>query len=310
MKRLLAAAALTAAMAITGACTSTEELARDFATPPETVQTGIYWYWISGNISEEGVVRDLHAMKRAGINRAFIGNIGQDGLYTERNVLMMSDEWWKILHTALKTASELDIEIGIFNSPGWSQSGGPWVKPDEAMRYLASAQIEVEGPRHIETSNRGPRCRFRGCAYDSLPRARRVCLASRRCHQDRLCGRQCRCHRRRRSGNGHNTACGPCQYHNIRLWKAIYGPLAHAQTSTLARSLRRTTRGRNRRHIYHRCRLYGRPFEPRHKCRVRSLRSSDGIVRRNDGTQVPPRDGCGGTVGRHSPKRSFRRSRA
>lgn len=160
MKRLLAAAALTAAMAITGACTSTEELARDFATLPETVQTGIYWYWISGNISEEGVVRDLHAMKRAGINRAFIGNIGQDGLYTERNVLMMSDEWWKILHTALKTASELDIEIGIFNSPGWSQSGGPWVKPDEAMRYLASAQIEVEGPRHIETTIAAPAADF------------------------------------------------------------------------------------------------------------------------------------------------------
>lgn len=160
MKRLLAAAALTAAMAITGACTSTEELARDFATPPETVQTGIYWYWISGNISEEGVVRDLHAMKRAGINRAFIGNIGQDGLYTERNVLMMSDEWWKILHTALKTASELDIEIGIFNSPGWSQSGGPWVKPGEAMRYLASAQIEVEGPRHIETTIAAPAADF------------------------------------------------------------------------------------------------------------------------------------------------------
>lgn len=160
MKRLLAAAALTAAMAITGACTSTEELARDFATPPETVQTGIYWYWISGNISEEGVVRDLHAMKRAGINRAFIGNIGQDGLYTERNVLMMSDEWWKILHTALKTASELDIEIGIFNSPGWSQSGGPWVKPGEAMRYLASAQIEVEGPRHIETKIEAPAADF------------------------------------------------------------------------------------------------------------------------------------------------------
>lgn len=160
MKRLLAAAALTAAMAITGACTSTEELARDFATPPETVQTGIYWYWISGNISEEGVVRDLHAMKRAGINRAFIGNIGQDGLYTERNVLMMSDEWWKILHTALKTASELDIEIGIFNSPGWSQSGGPWVKPDEAMRYLASAQIEAEGPRHIETTIAAPAADF------------------------------------------------------------------------------------------------------------------------------------------------------
>ena len=80
MKRLLAAAAVTAVLAITGACTSSGELARNFATPPESVQTGVYWYWISGNISEEGVVRDLHAMKRAGINRAFIGNIGQDGL--------------------------------------------------------------------------------------------------------------------------------------------------------------------------------------------------------------------------------------
>lgn len=160
MKRLLAAAAVTAALAITGACTSSGELARNFATPPESVQTGVYWYWISGNISEEGVVRDLHAMKRAGINRAFIGNIGQDGLYTDRNVLLMSDEWWKILHTALKTATELGIEIGIFNSPGWSQSGGPWVKPEEAMRYLASAQIVVEGPRHIETRIEAPAADF------------------------------------------------------------------------------------------------------------------------------------------------------
>ena len=37
----------------------------------------------------------------------------------------MSEPWWEILHTALKTATELDMEIGIFNSPGWSQSGGP-----------------------------------------------------------------------------------------------------------------------------------------------------------------------------------------
>ena len=34
---------------------------------------------------------------------------------------IFTDEWWDILHTALKTATELDIEIGLFNSPGWSQ---------------------------------------------------------------------------------------------------------------------------------------------------------------------------------------------
>jgi len=46
----------------------------------------------------------------------------------------MGERWWRNLRTALRTAGELGIEMGIFNGPGWSQSGGPWVKPEEAMR--------------------------------------------------------------------------------------------------------------------------------------------------------------------------------
>jgi hypothetical protein len=40
--------------------------------------TGVYWYWINDNISKEGVVKDLQAMKKAGINSVFIGHIGID----------------------------------------------------------------------------------------------------------------------------------------------------------------------------------------------------------------------------------------
>lgn len=90
-------------------------------------------------------------MKEAGINRAFIGNIGLEGIHTPyKTVPFYSEEWWKILHAALKTATELGIEIGIFNSPGWSQSGGPWVKPEQAMRYLASVKAEVSGGKQVE----------------------------------------------------------------------------------------------------------------------------------------------------------------
>ncbi len=135
---------------------SSNEMERNFQNPPEEVQTAVYWYWISGNISKEGVVRDLHAMKKAGINRAFIGDIGQDGLYTDKSVKIMSDEWWEVLHTALKTAGELGIEIGIFNSPGWSQSGGPWVKPEQAMRYLASTHTVVSGPQSMSLHMNAP----------------------------------------------------------------------------------------------------------------------------------------------------------
>jgi hypothetical protein len=116
-----------------------------FVTVPDSIQTSVYWYWISGNISKEGVVKDLEAMKKVGINRAFIGNIGLDNV-PDGKVKMFSDEWWDILHVTLKTATRLNIQIGIFNSPGWSQSGGPWIKPEQAMRYLTSSQVMVKGP--------------------------------------------------------------------------------------------------------------------------------------------------------------------
>jgi len=123
-----------------------EALESGFVTPPDSIQTSVYWYWMSDNISKEGVVKDLEAMKKAGINRAFIGNIWQDNVPGGK-VKMFSDEWWDVLHAALKTATELNIEIGIFNSPGWSQSGGPWIKADEAMRYLAASELHVKGPQ-------------------------------------------------------------------------------------------------------------------------------------------------------------------
>ena len=99
---------------------SNKNLQTGFVTPPDSIQTSVYWYWISDNISKDGVVKDLESMKKVGINRAFIGNIGLSDVPYGK-VKMLSDEWWDILHAALKTATKLNIEIGIFNSPGWSQ---------------------------------------------------------------------------------------------------------------------------------------------------------------------------------------------
>lgn len=120
-----------------------------FRSIPDSMQLGVYWYWISDNISKEAVARDLESMKAVGINRAFIGNIGIDGI-PYGDIKVLSPEWWEVLHTALKKATELDIEIGIFNSPGWSQSGGPWVKPGESMRYLATSETVVDGPKKVK----------------------------------------------------------------------------------------------------------------------------------------------------------------
>ncbi|ALL07925.1 glycoside hydrolase family 2 [Pedobacter sp. PACM 27299] len=126
------------------------DLKNSFLKVPDTIQTSVYWYWMSDNISKEGVVKDLYAMKKIGINRAFIGNIGlQSTAYGK--VKLLSEEWWSILDTALLTATKLNIEIGIFNSPGWSQSGGPWIKPEQSMRYLTFSEQRLKGGQKIST---------------------------------------------------------------------------------------------------------------------------------------------------------------
>ncbi|MDR1103731.1 MAG: glycoside hydrolase family 2, partial [Tannerella sp.] len=121
-----------------------DPLESGFANPPDDQRVGCYWYWIDEKITKEGVIADLHAMKKAGITRAYVGLTGGGS-----DVKFLSEAWWEVIHTAMKTATELDIEIGMFNCPGWSQSGGPWVKPSQSMRYLTNVQRTVTGPKRF-----------------------------------------------------------------------------------------------------------------------------------------------------------------
>lgn len=130
-----------------------DEMAAVFRDPFGHVRTGCYWYWISGNVSCDGIVRDLEAMKRVGIDRAYIGDVNVGGVNDRRPagapplVKTLSPEWEKALAASFAKAAELGIEIGIFNSPGWSQSGGPWVSHGKAMRRLACGETVVVGPK-------------------------------------------------------------------------------------------------------------------------------------------------------------------
>ena len=133
---------------LTATSARAEVLQQKFEQVPEEHRVAVYWYWMSDNLSVEGVQHDLEAMKRAGITRAFIGNIWQDDVKPGK-VKVLTPEWWEVMHAALKRASELDIEIGIFNCPGWSQSGGPWIKPEQSMRYLKGERVEKIGRAHV-----------------------------------------------------------------------------------------------------------------------------------------------------------------
>lgn len=153
--RLLFVLILSLCSTISLSQTKLNSLEKSFYRVPDSIQTSCYWYWMSGNISIDGVQKDLESMKKVGINRAYIGNIGYPATPYGK-VEIFSDEWWDIIHTALKTATKLNIEIGIFNSPGWSQSGGPWIKPEQTMRYLAASDTAIQGGRLLDITLKKP----------------------------------------------------------------------------------------------------------------------------------------------------------
>lgn len=168
-KHMIAALLLPLAAAASGA-PSYSAIRQGFSTPSDSVQTSVYWYWVGGNISADGVRKDLQGMKQAGINRAFIGNVDIGEMKTPfEKVKLFSDEWWNIVHTALKTATELDIEIGMFNCPGWSQAGGPWIEAGQAMRYLDNVKADVDGGKTVTVALPAPSADFQDVRVLAYP---------------------------------------------------------------------------------------------------------------------------------------------
>jgi hypothetical protein len=108
----------------------------EFKNPPGNVKIHTWWHWLDGNITKEGITKDLEAMKEQGIVQATILNVG---LFGERDfgvkkVNFNTPEWFEMFGWALKEANRLGISIGAHNCDGWSTSGGPWITPEMSMK--------------------------------------------------------------------------------------------------------------------------------------------------------------------------------
>lgn len=117
-------------------------LKHGFVCPPESTRPIVYWYLMNGHLSKDGITKDLEAMSKVGIGEVFLGNIYLTRL-PPGPVKIFTPEWKECMQHAVKEAARLGIKISFFNSPGWSQSGGPWVQPDHAMRYLTYSDTIV-----------------------------------------------------------------------------------------------------------------------------------------------------------------------
>ncbi|HEY4414984.1 MAG TPA: glycosyl hydrolase [Verrucomicrobiae bacterium] len=123
-------------------------LERDFATPPDTAKPRVYWFWVYNRVNKAGIKRDLEQFKAkgiAGVNLICTG--GYAGTSPLPGVKYQSPEWWELFRYAIQEAKRLDIEVGFNLSAGGWVMEGPWVTPDNAMKKVVQADLNVIGPK-------------------------------------------------------------------------------------------------------------------------------------------------------------------
>lgn len=125
-------------------------LEQGFRNPPEAAKPRTWWHWTMSNVTKEGITKDLEWMKRVGLGGFQLAdvNVGR-GHDVEPKIPFGTPEWYEAVRHAAAEADRLGLEMAIFSSPGWSETGGPWVKPEQAMKKLVWSETTVEGGRRF-----------------------------------------------------------------------------------------------------------------------------------------------------------------
>src|SRR5437762_404886 len=123
-----------------------DTLENGFLNPPDSAKPRVWWHWMNGNITKEGIKLDLEWMKRVGIGgfQNFDAALNTPKLVDKR-LVYMTPEWKDAFQYTTKLADQLELEEAIAGSPGWSESGGPWVKPSQGMKKFVWSETFVQG---------------------------------------------------------------------------------------------------------------------------------------------------------------------
>src|ERR1019366_6385297 len=122
-----------------------------FKEPPNIARPRVYWYWQNGNITKEGLTKDLEWMHRAGVGGVETFDVAvTTPTVVNPRLIYMQPEWKDAFHHAIQLADKLGVKVTIGAAPGWSQTGGPWVKPDNAMKKLVWTETNVPGGQRFD----------------------------------------------------------------------------------------------------------------------------------------------------------------
>ena len=131
---------------IAAAQAAADPLRSGFKTPPPSARPRVWWHWMNGNITQQGIRLDLEWMHGVGLGGVQIFDAALDTpQVVDKRLAYMTPEWKDAFKYATTLADKLGLEVAIASSPGWSETGGPWVPPAEGMKKYVWSETSVPG---------------------------------------------------------------------------------------------------------------------------------------------------------------------
>jgi len=120
-----------------------DPIENEFKNPPDWAKPHTWWHWVDGNVSKEGITKDLEAWKKVGIGGFQQLNIGWRIPYG--GIEYNSPEFHENMAYAFSEAERLGLEAAFNNASGWSCTGGPWITPEHSMKMIVWSEINIKG---------------------------------------------------------------------------------------------------------------------------------------------------------------------
>jgi hypothetical protein len=129
---------------------ASDPLESGFRNPPQSARPRVWWHWMNGNITKEGIKLDLDWMHQIGL--AGFQNFDaalRTPQVVDHRLAYMTPEWKDAFKYAITLGKDFGMEMAIAGSPGWSETGGPWVPPSEGMKKYVWSETAVEGGKRF-----------------------------------------------------------------------------------------------------------------------------------------------------------------
>lgn len=147
--------ALLSALTSHGSCA--DPMLEQFIQPPDSARPWVWAQWLHGNVERSSITSQLEAIKRVGLGGVTLFDVAQPGIPAGPHSYFGS-QWQDLFSWEIREASRLGLETMSHVGPGYSGTGGPWIKPELAAQKIVFSSTRVTGGQPFKGQLAQPKC--------------------------------------------------------------------------------------------------------------------------------------------------------